>query len=163
MATLTAQKMKFSITNFFSKCEQICSVLRIWSHLLKKSLMKNFIFCATSHVQFYEYELYEQNEVLRKIHKYFTKYRYLFGNCQICQPHLRHQTMQIVSKEWFIWRFPVDTGRKLNVHKTFNLHPVSVGLRTCCQVSNLKTNAIVAVQEKRNSFHGSLNFDKLRK
>ena len=31
---------------FFSKCEQICSFLGIWSHLLKKSLMENFIFCA---------------------------------------------------------------------------------------------------------------------
>ena len=30
------QKMEFSIKNFFSK----------WSHLLKKSLMENFIFCA---------------------------------------------------------------------------------------------------------------------
>ena len=30
--TFTAQKMKFS--------------MRIWSHLLKKSLMENFIFCA---------------------------------------------------------------------------------------------------------------------
>ena len=42
----TAQKMKFSIKNFFSECDQIRSVLRIWSHLLKKSLMENFIFCA---------------------------------------------------------------------------------------------------------------------
>ena len=42
----TAQKMKFSIKDFFSKCDQICSFLRIWSHLLKKSLMENFIFCA---------------------------------------------------------------------------------------------------------------------
>ena len=25
-------------------------------------------------------------------------------------------------------RLPVDTGRKLNVHKTFNLRPVSTGL-----------------------------------
>ena len=33
--------MKFSIKDFFSKC-----FLRIWSHLLKKFLMKNFIFCA---------------------------------------------------------------------------------------------------------------------
>ena len=41
-----AQKMKFSINNFFSKCDQICSFLGIWSHLLKKSFMKNFIFCA---------------------------------------------------------------------------------------------------------------------
>ena len=42
----TAQKMKFSIKSFFSKFDQICCFLRIWSHLLKKSLMKNFIFCA---------------------------------------------------------------------------------------------------------------------
>ena len=38
--------MKFSIKDFFSKCDQIRSYLRIWSHLLKKSLMGNFIFCA---------------------------------------------------------------------------------------------------------------------
>ena len=42
----TTQKMKFSIKDFFSKCEQIRSFLRIWSLLLKKSLMKIFIFCA---------------------------------------------------------------------------------------------------------------------
>ena len=44
----TAQKMKFSMKDFFSKCEQIRRKLRIRSHLLKKSLMKNFIFCAVS-------------------------------------------------------------------------------------------------------------------
>ena len=44
--SVTAQKMKFSIKNFFSKFDQICSFLRIWSHLLKRSLMENFIFCA---------------------------------------------------------------------------------------------------------------------
>ena len=42
----TAQKIKFSIKDFFSKCDHIRSYLRIWSHLLKKSLMENFIFCA---------------------------------------------------------------------------------------------------------------------
>ena len=42
----TAQKMKFSMKDFFSKCDQICRKLRIWSYLLKKSLMKNFISCA---------------------------------------------------------------------------------------------------------------------
>ena len=41
----TAQKMKFSIKNFFSKCDQIRRKLRIWSHILKKSLIENFIFC----------------------------------------------------------------------------------------------------------------------
>ena len=38
--------MKFSIENFFSKCDQIRCFLRVWSHLLKKSLMRNFIYCA---------------------------------------------------------------------------------------------------------------------
>ena len=42
----TAQKMKFSIKDFFRKCDQIRRKLRIWSHLLKKSSMENFIFCA---------------------------------------------------------------------------------------------------------------------
>ena len=42
----TAQKMKFYIKDFFSKCDQIRSFLQIWSHLLKKSLIENFIFCA---------------------------------------------------------------------------------------------------------------------
>ena len=42
----TTQKMKFSIKDFFSKCDQIRRKLRIWSHLLKKSLMENFNFCA---------------------------------------------------------------------------------------------------------------------
>ena len=43
---ITAQKMKFSIKDFFNKYDQISKKLRIWSHLLKKSLMKNFNFCA---------------------------------------------------------------------------------------------------------------------
>ena len=42
----TAQRMKFSIKDFFSKCDQIDRKLQIWSHLLKKSLMENFIFGA---------------------------------------------------------------------------------------------------------------------
>ena len=41
-----AQKMKFSIKGFFIKCDQIRSKLRMWSHLLEKSLMENLIFCA---------------------------------------------------------------------------------------------------------------------
>ena len=38
--------MKFSIKDFFSKCDQIRTKLRIWSHLLKKSLVENFIPCV---------------------------------------------------------------------------------------------------------------------
>ena len=36
--------MKSSIKDFSSKCDQIRRKVRIWSHLLKKSLMQNFIF-----------------------------------------------------------------------------------------------------------------------
>ena len=42
----TGQEMKFFAKDFFSKCHQIRRKLRIWSHLLKKSVMENFIFCA---------------------------------------------------------------------------------------------------------------------
>ena len=48
-----AQKMKFSIKDFFSKCDQIrrkkSHFLRTGSHLLKKSLIENFNFCAVYH------------------------------------------------------------------------------------------------------------------
>ena len=44
--TCTAQKLKFSINDFFSKRDQICRKLRIWSHLQKKLLIENFICCA---------------------------------------------------------------------------------------------------------------------
>ena len=36
--------MKFSIKDFFGKYDSFHSFLRIWSHLLKKSLMENFNF-----------------------------------------------------------------------------------------------------------------------
>ena len=38
--------MTFSIKKFFSKCDQIRKKLRIWSHLLKRSVIENFIFYA---------------------------------------------------------------------------------------------------------------------
>ena len=42
----TAQKMAFSIKDFFSKYDQSRRKLRIWSHLRQNSLMENAIFCA---------------------------------------------------------------------------------------------------------------------
>ena len=61
---ITAQKMKFSIMDFFSKCDQIRSFLRIWSHLVKKSLMENFIFCAS-----YFSKKNNKNKFYEDIHK----------------------------------------------------------------------------------------------
>ena len=54
--------MKFSIKDFFNKCDQIHNLLRIWSHLLKKSFMENFIFVqwfsfhSTSMLSKYQHE-----------------------------------------------------------------------------------------------------------
>ena len=48
IVTLTVQKIKLSIKDYFSKRDQIRRKLRIWSHLLKKSLTENFIFDAVS-------------------------------------------------------------------------------------------------------------------
>ena len=48
---LTAQKMKFSIKDLFSKCDQIHRKLRIWLHLLKKSLMENFILMSSDYME----------------------------------------------------------------------------------------------------------------
>ena len=56
--------MKFSMKDFFSKCNQILRKLGIWSYLLKKSLMENFIFCVA-------YELPYTNELLPVIYFIF--------------------------------------------------------------------------------------------
>ena len=44
--TSTANKMKFSIKEFFIKCEKFTVSCGIFSHLLKKSLTENFNFYA---------------------------------------------------------------------------------------------------------------------
>ena len=46
---LLHKKMKFFIKDFLSKCDQIRGFLRIWSHLLKKFWMENFIFCEVTY------------------------------------------------------------------------------------------------------------------
>ena len=45
------QKMTLSIKDFFSKCDQIRSFLKIWLHLLKTSLIEHFMFCAVEFIQ----------------------------------------------------------------------------------------------------------------
>ena len=41
---LRCTKNEVSVKDFFSKCDQIRKKLLIWSHLLKKSIIENFIF-----------------------------------------------------------------------------------------------------------------------
>ena len=64
----SAQKIIFSIKDVFSKCDQIRRKLRIWSHLLKKSLTENLILCEVIE---HEYLLYSSTLLLIVVYFYF--------------------------------------------------------------------------------------------
>ena len=51
---ITAQEMKFSVKDFFGKCDQTHRKLGIWSHLLKKPLMQNFTFSCRVNCAWYQ-------------------------------------------------------------------------------------------------------------
>ena len=57
-------KIKFSMKDFFNKCDQIRRKLRICSHLKKKYSMENFIFCAV------------QNAYMRRLNGYLPRHHF---------------------------------------------------------------------------------------
>ena len=59
------KKWSFSLRIFFSKCDQIRSFLRIWSYLLKKSLIETFIFCVMRSFDFGQIVVYPFMDGLR--------------------------------------------------------------------------------------------------
>ena len=65
--TFTAQKMKFSIKDFFSRCDQIRGFLRIWSHLLKKSSIENILFCAVLYLCCQKYSYLSSKRFTKKV------------------------------------------------------------------------------------------------
>ena len=73
-------KMKFSIKDFFSKCDKI----RRLADLLKKLLMENFIFCAVN----------------------VTYVIYNFTSFQINIPLLKKQPLEVLCKKRGIWLHP---------------------------------------------------------
>ena len=74
------KKTKFSSKDFFSKCDQISRKLRIWSHLLKKSLMEKLQFLCSVWVArltqfagdcvFFFQSSFEANEMLCLLNKF---------------------------------------------------------------------------------------------
>ena len=58
-------KIDFSVKNFLSKCEQTHRKLRIYSHLLKKSLMENFIFCVVLCVTSHLFDILQMHHYVR--------------------------------------------------------------------------------------------------
>ena len=73
------KKMKFSIKDFFNKWDQIRKKLRIWSHLLKKSLIEKFIVRAVSSSK-------STIETLEQPHKQMLKVNNtnITKKCEIC-------------------------------------------------------------------------------
>ena len=52
LAKINAHQMSFVVKDLFSKCEHIRTKLRIYSHLLNKSLTENFILCVVNIIGF---------------------------------------------------------------------------------------------------------------
>ena len=67
MSANTAQK-KFSIEDFFSKCDQILSFSLYWSRLMKESWMENSIFVQLSSVKLYAPSDVNENDLLHRMH-----------------------------------------------------------------------------------------------
>ena len=70
------KKMKFPIKEFFSKCDQIRSFLRIWSHLLKKSLIEKFIIlCIKFQIlkKIWSWKAHWGNSMINKVDQYFNQ------------------------------------------------------------------------------------------
>ena len=95
----TMQKMKFSVKGLSRKCDQIRKNLRIWSHLLKKSLLENFIFYA---VKILRQELKEN--IRNKKEKHILECLKGFGyNCQSYWRNEEWYNIKAFTQPWFTY------------------------------------------------------------
>ena len=63
-----------TIMDFSSKCDQIRRKLRIWPHLLKKSLMENFFFLQSQFInKFLKFEYFNHHA---KVEMWLTLYKF---------------------------------------------------------------------------------------
>ena len=103
----TAQKMKFSTKDCFSKCYQIRRKLRIWSHLLKQSLVENFILCAVTTVSYYSGQPLETPKQLLEIYLKFA-----IKNTSTIS--MRSNILYTLFKCFYFWlwrsKYRLDTG-----------------------------------------------------
>ena len=116
--SFTAQKMKFPTEDFFSKCDQIRRKLRIWSHLLKKSLMENFFCAAISSTQ---------NMVSLKLLTFYPKDTRVFCKNLVVILSSRHHLRRLFCKENVLRNFSfnlVISLKKYFLHscKSFSKH-----------------------------------------
>ena len=90
-----AQKMQFSIEDFFSKCNQIRRKLWIWSHLIKKSSMKNEIFLCSSLFTKYEF-INIRRSIFRNLQIYFFQKQLKLIDCYSSQSFFVYCLQKII-------------------------------------------------------------------
>ena len=93
----TAQKMKFSIKDFFSKCEQICSFLRIG--------MENFIFCLNRDQNGGETMMFVREDIPGKF--LFFENKLIETKCILNQISVERSNFSVVDIAWKVPIFGV--------------------------------------------------------
>ena len=89
---------KFSIKDFFSKCDQIHRKLGIWSYLLKKSFIENFTFCVVRPV--FSFSIFKDFGC-GVCNRPFSRY-----GCNICL-HLSRKGLLDVQGSYFLARLRI--------------------------------------------------------
>ena len=119
--------MKFSIKDLFSKCDEIRRKLRIWLHLLKKSLMENFIFLCSV---WYQHNWTPHNIVNAKdltvVPFPFSRASLTVSSPTQVQPYKNTRSMLLTSRFFSFFmtkiQFYDDTAQKVHfsiLHSTF--------------------------------------------
>ena len=97
----TAKEMKFSIKDFFSKCDQVRRKLQIWSHLLEKSLMENFIFCAVpTTLSFFNFLSFFWRQIQTRANLTKCSLREKCPNMELFLVRIRENTDQKLLRNW---------------------------------------------------------------
>ena len=102
---------------FFSKCDQIRSFLQIWSYFLKKSLMKNFIFCV------------QRLLFITNAAKYWKTLKQMGSSSRRCIKILNARKIVLLIPKKLSWRPPICT---------FVLTLTSSGNELTSRLNNLK-------------------------
>ena len=121
--TITAQKITFSIKDFFSKCVEIRSFFGIWSHLLKKSLMENF------------FAVYIMSYVRKPWKKNGT------GNCVALDPIVQSTCSIFFLLQWVCAKY------------LFNIFPTSVSIYNTKAINNIPLFRVKHNFIKNSIFH----------
>ena len=107
---ITAQKLKFSIKDFLRKCDQIRSILQIWSHLLKQPIDK----CSFSmHFQLVSADWHSAGFFFFCIFSFCKKENFYVSAAERLRQRGKYETKSNVNKIWrrtcYAWKKDVSS------------------------------------------------------